>query len=731
MSDLTRRTLRTWAVAAAAYGVLLAIAVAVFLPWKTPAANLGLIAYGALHLASAPGLWRCARWGWRLGVATSLLGFVGAVVLVTGLLGSWAYLRGVFGEFGLGASIGALLFASVAVQVLGLYPALEIRALLRREVRADFGAGKGLARAVLGLLAVPFVVALVVQVRYGLDPLPPLTAEARTEAIAHLRAAVDGKARPPTPALVGVPVGEAPLYVTLWREGKVHARVTGEGADLAEAVARAADALAGHERVRGRRDVGGRLKVDRVVATAPVLADAAPVVALSVNPGLDGLRRVAGDAERTLLPEDLVKMQLFGAAPLVPGIRELRLGLDAATALARLGLPEGRLERVRTEGFVEHEGAALPELRGNTPAPDGPAAWRQAAIEGGDFILRQIREDGRFHYQYYPLENRHSRTDDNAYSLPRHSGTVYALALLYGLTGEARFKAGAERAIAWLGKQIPPACGAPDRACVAKGRSADLGSTALTLVGMLEYQRRTGDARYADQSRRLLEFVLWLQRADGDFHHVYDLQTNALVPQDRRLFFSEEAALALVMAHEVLGDQRYLDAAERALDYLTGPKYHYFLGRFIYGADHWTCIAAEEAHPRLKSPKYLDFCLEYAAFIRRLQFAPGEWRNTDFTGHYGFTALMVPQAAAAGFTEAVISAWELSKKHGRPDEAVRVQAAIALDALARESLRPDNAWMMPDPAAARGGIRRSLVEQEVRIDFTQHAASALIRGAVM
>ena len=45
-------------------------------------------------------------------------------------------------------------------------------------------------------------------------------------------------------------------------------------------------------------------------------------------------------------------------------------------------------------------------------------------------------------------------------------------------------------------------------------------------------------------------------------------------------------------------------------------------------------------------------------------------------------------------------------------------------------MRAENAWMMPKPDAAKGGFRRSLVESEIRIDFTQHAASALIRGAV-
>ena len=56
---------------------------------------------------------------------------------------------------------------------------------------------------------------------------------------------------------------------------------------------------------------------------------------------------------------------------------------------------------------------------------------------------------------------------------------------------------------------------------------------------------------------------------------------------------------------------------------------------------------------------------------------------------------------------------------------------LALDALTRDQIRSDNAWLMPDPKNADGGIRRSLVESEVRIDFTQHAISALIRGAVL
>lgn len=264
-----------------------------------------------------------------------------------------------------------------------------------------------------------------------------------------------------------------------------------------------------------------------------------------------------------------------------------------------------------------------------------------------------------------------------------------------------------------------------------RNERAELGGTALTMVGMLEYQRQTGDPQYEGTLHRLAQFLLDMQKENGDFYHFYHLATNTPDRQKRLMFYSEEAALALVMASKILKEDRYLKAAERALDFLTTQKYsEFFLGKVIYGADHWTCIAAEEAWPALQSPKYLEFCQGYADFIGRLQYEKGEWQNADFEGHYGFGAIMVPQApAAAGFTEAIISTTALAAHQNQPTDALYAQVSAALNALARDQIRKENAWLMPNPEEARGGIRRSLVEQEVRIDFTQHAASALIRGA--
>lgn len=726
-SDFSRRTLRAWAVFEALYAVSFLLVIALFLPWKTPIWNLGLMGYGALHAGAAIGLWGPRRWGWRLATIGAFVGFTLAILVISGLVASWMYLHSIYGAFGAGASLGALLFASVGVEVLGLYPTLLLRAMLRREVRQDVGAGKSWGRVALGLCVLPFITAAYVDARYDMEVLEPVSQEARQVSIAYLRASLDGRELPSLEALSGVPVGLGPLQVTLWRRGAVMVRVLGDGRDMAESTQLAAAALLSAPALHGV-EPGDRLKVDRVVGRAPIFSEQPMFLALSVDPGRDGVEQ----GGTSLLPDDLVKAQLFGVKPLVPQVDELKFGLNAEGALALLN-SKGPVERIRTESWVEYAGQALAVERTNTlERGTGPEVWREAAVSGGDFVLGQLMADGRFYYQYFPHNGQKRAVDAANYSLPRHAGTVYALALLYGHTKEPRFKKGAEQAINWLASQIPATCGAPSRGCVVQQGSASLGAAALTMVGMLEYQRSTGDAQYEPIIRRLGEFILMLQKEDGDFFHTYVPTQDRIEEQDREMFYSEEASLALITGYKVLGEARYRDAAERALDFLTGPKYEsFFLGNFVFGADHWTCIAAAEAYPVLDKAVYLDFCKGYSSFIRGLQYESTSW-PAGFAGHYGFGAFLVPQApATAGFSEAIISTYELSVLRGEEDEALAEQVRAGLDALSRDQIRPQNAWMMPQPAEATGGIRRSLVEQEVRIDFTQHAASALIRGSTL
>lgn len=735
--DFARRTLATWGLISGLHGLLITAAAVWAVPWKTPWINGLLIALGLGGVVAGALQRRGDRLGWRAGQIIAGLWWIIGVIVIGGLLMSWAYLKGIYGDFGRGGAIASMLVAIVAFLVLGLIPALHLRALLRREVRQVFQGGGGVQRAALVLALLPLPTALWLYQRHHLTPeVAPIGEAGQLQALQRVKAHLLGEALPDAEALEGAPLGPGPLYVTLWSRGQRIARAEAQGDTLIEALDRAGALLKDHPEVKARaRRI--TLKVDRVVARGPVLSEAGPILALSVSPGLEGLRHRPSDAPAArldppvVLPDDMIRADVFGAAPLVPGIRELRLGLDVARVRRDLGESSDPIERLRVESWVSSGAKALPVTRGNTPGPaPGPDAWRTAAIRGGDFVRRQIKPNDQFHYKYLPYFDVHP--GGSAYSIPRHAGTVYSLALLYGETGQNRFKSSAERAMRWLVEQTHTGCLGEADQCVVKNGVAMLGSTALTLVGMLEYQRRTGDARYADTVRSLLRFVLALQQPEGEFRHRVEVASKRIDPDYKGMFYSEEAALALILAYKILQDDAYLEPAQRALDYLTGPKYDFFLGRFVYGADHWTCIAAEEAWPTLKQDQYYEFCKGYADFIALMQYPQAGWANADFRGHYGFGALLVPQApAAAGFTEAIISTYKLSVHRGQPDPQLKAQMTHALDALVRDQLRFDNAWLVKAPLRAAGGFRRSLVESEVRIDFTQHALSALIRGAAL
>src|SRR4029077_14458797 len=132
-------------------------------------------------------------------------------------------------------------------------------------------------------------------------------------------------------------------------------------------------------------------------------------------------------------------------------------------------------------------------VRGNTPGPPlTKENLRAAAVAGGKYLLRHLYDDGRFGYEYTPATDRDEPYALD-YSLPRHAGGAYFLAQLFGATRDESFRAGAARALEFLSALKPAACNKPERACVAnrESRWADLGTTAMSLLAVVEYEAAT------------------------------------------------------------------------------------------------------------------------------------------------------------------------------------------------------------------------------------------------
>jgi hypothetical protein len=546
---------------------------------------------------------------------------------------------------------------------------------------------------------------------------PPLPARTRTQVVAWLRAALSGRPLPPAllsndPAL-GRPA-PLPAFVTVYVDGQIAARRQATGSTLAAALAAAAPPPL--DEARAHR---ARIKLDLVTAAGRVVSRVPLLFAFGVRPGEDGLVLHFGDRAEWFLPDDLVADEvLTGLAPFA--FMEFEFGVDVPR-LVRLGASRvgasrdswgrtpHRWERLQVESFIESadQTAALEVWRAGTPGPAPTrAALHAAALAGGRYLVDKLRPDGSFDYEYDTASDRGRRGD---YALPRHFGAAMYLAQLFRVTSDPSFAVAADRAFRYF---------EPHAAEVFEST----GSAALATLALCEY-RAGGDLRYDATLRRLGDYLLSMQRPAGDFDHVVEDRAAKL------FYFDGEAAFALVrLAAAFPDDPRYAAAARRALDWLVGPAYGHFAGGFYFGEDHWTCMAAEAAWPRIDDARYQRFCDDYAAFLRRAQFAPGEG-PPDFTGAYGFSPFFPPHATpAASRTEAMVSAYELSRHRGHPQEATRVQVVRALGYLLAQQIRPDSSWLMAQPERALGGWMQSPLRRFVRIDFVQHAGDALLRG---
>jgi hypothetical protein len=506
------------------------------------------------------------------------------------------------------------------------------------------------------------------------------------------------------------------------------------------------------------REFHERIKGDVVMARAPIPSWPDPLFELAIVPGVDGIGVDVAGREAWLLPDDLMEADaLAGHAP-APGL-DFELGIKREVIdellAKKLGLDEAgyarahkRYFRFRLDSFIESADRTriLPVVRGNTPGPRlSKEALLAGAVAGGRYLLRHLYDDGRFGYEYTPATDK-----DEAYgldySLPRHAGATYFLSQVYGATHDAAFRDGARRALDFMAQRQPDACGRPDRSCVVNRdmRWADLGAASMALLAVTEFESATGDRAQMPWARRLAAFVLYMQKPDGDFCHLFDSLADRRDEKTKLLYFSGEAAFSLAKLTKLVGPNdpeyaRYAEALDRGLDYLTGKQYAHLAGQFFFGEDHWTCMAAEagwDALPPAHRDRYARFCDQFVAFLRRTQFKPTDavaQAQPDFVGAYGFSPFLPPHATPVGSrSETTVSTYAMQLRRGIAgrDEgrATLEQIRLGMQFLLDHQIRDDNAYLMANPEAARGGFLMSDVKRYVRVDFIQHSCSAMLRA---
>ncbi len=461
-----------------------------------------------------------------------------------------------------------------------------------------------------------------------------------------------------------------------------------------------------------------------VTGEAPLPRDRR-LLALALLPGKDGVRARLDGKEAIVTVDDLLLHGAYERAFVDPGTG-LGFGTDPDVVFSLLA------ERLATDFATVATRAELTRLGfrrvvSKDRAPEAPRALdvtvaKEAVAGFAAHLSRGV--DGTGHFAY--LVDATSGRSDGSYNWPRHSGATYFLAQATRVTFDPAVAAAARRASALLRDSLLVECG--KERCIADGEIADVGSSALATLAFTEIEAAGVDTGFRPAIRALTSFLRSQQRPDGELMHYYDRTTSS--PLDIQvLYYTGEAVFALARAHRLTGDEEALHAAKKGLVRL-GRSWDFFGNRYYFGEEHWTCQAAAELVDRSDDRTTLDFCKRWHAFSRAMQYRPGE-TPFDARGGFGVGPLMPPRVTAASSRAEAAGALLDGLMRATPDDpdvpALQDELRLALEFMLRQRLGRDVEHLFATPREVVGRLPGSSVDWRLRIDYEQHAGSALVR----
>jgi hypothetical protein len=517
---------------------------------------------------------------------------------------------------------------------------------------------------------------------------------------------------------------EPTFVASKWKDGKLVGRTVTHGTG--------GDPLDG---------VDGTLVFERIVGEAWLPTFSETATSLSLLAAHDGARVELDGKSTYVTPDELLARSAYDKGVTFDSLG-LTLGTDVqviiAAAAEHLGrkpidvLEHAKLRRIRTERFVPGK---LPEPPVDAHTFDDAMAAR-FVMGAARYLARGVAPDGRFRY----LVNAATNQTLSGYDWPRHAGATYFLAQAAAFGHEQHapdaddIGRAALRAANLLRTSALLQCGSHE--CIGEGDPVEIGSAALTTIAFAEIVSTGLDPTFERHVRALADLILSLQRPDGEFMH--EIHRDG-TPIDVQLpYFSGEAALALARANALTHDARYLDGSRRAVAYLIGPAWSFFGDRYYFAEEHWTCQAASELWDRAPNPAAIDFCLRWQDFNRSVQLKKGDC-VVDCDGALGVGPLVTPRytpvasrceagvATLDAATRARASGAKVPSDDAAELDALRLQIRRSLALLVRAQFHGQLEHVMANPAAVRGAMPGSEVDWQLRIDYAQHAGSAMLR----
>lgn len=218
------------------------------------------------------------------------------------------------------------------------------------------------------------------------------------------------------------------------------------------------------------------------------------------------------------------------------------------------------------------------------------------------FLVNQVQLDGRFIYGIHPRFDK----EINGYNMLRHSGTIWSLICRYRMFPEDALKEKIELTIDYMLNQI---LYDEDGAAYLFDKDDDeikLGGNGIAIVTLTEYMDLFQNTKYQDICIALGEGIIKQQNPEkGSYWHILYRDFSKL-EEFRTIYYDGECTFALTRLYSLTGEQKWLDAACKAIDHFIEKDYTQY-------RDHWVAYSLNEVTKYVNRKEYWDFALANAS----------------------------------------------------------------------------------------------------------------------
>ncbi len=365
-------------------------------------------------------------------------------------------------------------------------------------------------------------------------------------------------------------------------------------------------------------------------------------------------------------------------------------------------------------------------------------AVEKAIDRAAGYILRNTRDDGMFEYR---INTDPTVKVKKRYNILRHGGTIYAMSMHYERYPDEAMLSAIKRAGKYLRDEaIGPLASDENLLAVwskpqvnrsSKFLEAKLGGAGLGLVALTSLEMFQPGFTSHNDLIKLGNFILFMQKEDGSFYSKYIPAAGGFQKNWHSLYYPGEAALGLLMLYELDRSKLWISSATKTLTYLANSRKNII----NVPADHWALLVTEkllslEDIEELPIPreKLVIHAAQICQVILSAQIHDHE--RPEYIGGFTSNGRTTPTSTRL---EGLLVARSILPADHSLQKKIDSAVEIGVDFLLRAQIK-DGEYTGAFPMAVgkiRGTTHRAEKFNqrvtEVRIDYVQHALSALIQ----